>query len=127
MSADTPGAAQTNSNVKAVNVVMATGQPLGAGDVFKPNSGWEDFLTQRAVADLAHQYADYNFTPPTQDVHETVTKPHLWLITQQGLVLLFPPLSFGGTYDMAGAQVTIPWSDLRPYLNPAAPAPIRQS
>lgn len=125
MNADTPGAAQNNTNVKAVNVVMATGQPLSAADVFKPNSGWENFLTQRAVADLAHQYADYNFTPPSRDVHETVTRPNLWLITAQSLVLLFPPLSFGGSYDMASAQVAIPWTDLRPYLNPNAPAPIR--
>jgi hypothetical protein len=28
---------------------------------------------------------------------------------------------------MGGADVTIPWADLRPYLNPAAPLPIRPS
>ncbi len=123
---DTPGAAQTNTNVKAVNVLMAEGRTLTAADVFKPNSGWEDFITQRAVADIARQFRDYdNFSPPVRDVHETATKPHLWLITQQGLTLLFPPLSFGGSYDMAGAEVSIPWADLRPYLNPNAPAPIR--
>ena len=52
-------------------------------------------------------------------------QPHLWLITEQGLVLMFPPLSFGGSHADGGIEVTIPWTDLRPYLNPAAPAPIR--
>lgn len=124
-SSDTPSTAQTSTNVKAVTVVMATGQALGAADVFRAGSGWEDFLTRRAIHDLAATYADYNFAPPERDVHETVTKPHLWLITEHALVLLFPPLSFGGSYDMGDTQVTIPWSELRRYLNPNAPSPIR--
>ena len=37
----------------------------------------------------------------------------------------FPPYSFGAPYVMGGTDVTIPWADLRPYLNPAAPLPIR--
>ncbi len=68
---------------------------------------------------------DYRISPPERDVRETATKPHLWLITEQGLTILFPPYSFGGPYALGGAEVTIPWADLRPYLNPAAPAPIR--
>ena len=46
------------------------------------------------------------------------------LITERGLVILFPPYSFG-PYALGGAEVTIPWRDLAPYLNPAAVAPIR--
>jgi hypothetical protein len=49
----------------------------------------------------------------------------LWLVTERGLVLLFPPLSFGGSHADGSVEVTIPWADLRQYLNPAAPAPIR--
>jgi hypothetical protein len=52
-------------------------------------------------------------------VQESVTKPHLWLITEQGLTLLFPPYSFGAPYVMGGTEVSIPWADLRQYLNPA--------
>jgi len=65
--------------------------------------------------------------PPERDVQESATKPHLWLINEQGLTLLFPPYSFGAPYVMGGTEVSIPWADLRPYLNPAAPAPIRPS
>jgi len=58
-------------------------------------------------------------------VRESATKPHLWLITEAGLVILFPPYSFGGSHAMGGAEVAIPWKDLAPYLNPNAPRPIR--
>ena len=126
LSDDTPAAAQTNTNLKAVNVVMATGAPLAATDVFRANSGWEDFITQRAVRDIARRYREYdNFSPPVRDVHETATKPELWVITERGLTILFPPLSFGGDYAMGSTDVTIPWTDLRRFLNPNAPAPIQ--
>lgn len=124
---DTLGAGRGNSDTRAVNVVMTTGQPLTAENVFRAGSGWQDFITARAVRDITAQYRnDYpGFAPPERDVHETATKPHLWLIKEEGLVLLFPPLSFGGSYDMVGTEVAIPWADLRRYLNPTAPLPIR--
>jgi hypothetical protein len=125
MAADTLGAAHPNGSSKAVTVLMTEGRLLTEEDVFRPDTGWEDFLTERAVREIARQYRDEEFTPPERDVRETATKAHLWLVTDRGLTLLFPPYSFGGPYVMGGAEVTIPWADLRPYLNPAAPAPIR--
>lgn len=127
LSQDTLGAANVTNTVKAVTVLMTEGRALTAADVFMPTSRWQDFITTRAVAELSRQFSDYPNFPPRRDVYETATKPHLWLITERGLVLLFPPLSFGGSHADGGAEVTIPWADLRPYLNPAAPAPIRPS
>lgn len=125
MSQDTLGAAHPNNTSKAVTVLMRTGQPLAEGDVFRANSGWQDFITRRAVQTITQQFAEEGFAPPERDVRETATKPHLWLITEEGLVLLFPPYSFGGPHVLGGAEVRIPWADLRAYLNPNAPAPIR--
>lgn len=119
------GAAHPNSTSKAVTVVMSTGQPLAVGDVFRANSGWQRFLTERAMRELTRQFAEYQFAPPEGDVRESATKPHLWLITENALVVLFPPYSFGGPYALGGAEVSIPWSELRQFLNPNAPAPIR--
>mgnify|MGYP000054459911 CR=1 FL=1 len=127
MSSDTLGAAHGNSTFKAVTVLMTEGRALAAGDVFVPNSGWERFLTQRAVTEISRQFREDGFRPPERDIQESVTKPHLWLISEQGLTLLFPPYSFGAPYVMGGTEVLIPWADLRAYLNPAAPAPIRPS
>lgn len=126
-SADTLGAAHGSSTSKAVNVLMQAGRPLQEADVFQPNSGWQQFLTERAVAAISRQFREDGFVPPARDVQESATKPHLWLIREDGLMLLFPPYSFGAPYVMGGTEVLIPWSDLRPYLNPAAPAPIRPS
>lgn len=127
VSEDALGAAHPNGTYRAVTVLMSEGRALTEGDVFKPNSGWQQFVTQWAVRDLTHQFSDYQFTPPERDVQESATKPHLWLVTARGLTILFPPYSFGGAYALGGAEVTIPWGDLAPYLNPSAPAPIRPS
>ena len=126
ISADSISAANATNTVKAVTVVMSDGgRLLTEGDVFRANSGWQDFITDRAVQRIAREFPDYTNFPPRRDVYETATKPHLWLITEQGLVMMFPPLSFGGSHADGGIEVTIPWTDLRRYLNPAAPAPIR--
>jgi hypothetical protein len=125
MSADTLGAAHPNGASRAVTVLMGEGRALTEADVFQPNSGWQRYVTVRAVREIARQYREDGFAPPERDVQETATKAHLWLITEQGLTMLFPPYSFGAPYVMGGTEVTISWAELRPYLNPAAPAPIR--
>ncbi|WP_395647086.1 RsiV family protein [Terricaulis sp.] len=126
VSEDQLGSAHPNNSFRAVTVMMDEGRPLTETDVFKPDSRWQDFITRRAVADITQQFREEGFTPPERDVRETAIKPHLWLITERGLVILFPPYSFG-PYALGGAEVTIPWRDLAPYLNPAAVAPIRPS
>lgn len=117
-------AATPSSTLRAVNVVMRERRPLTEEDVFQPDSDWRRFITDRAVAEIARQFSDYRDFPPRRDVFETATKPHLWLINERGLTLLFPPLSFGGSHVDGATQVLIPWAELRPYLNPQAPAPI---
>lgn len=124
VSEDQLGSAHPNNSFRAVTVLMGEGRALTENDVFKPNSGWQNFITRRAVADITQQFREEGFTPPERDVRETAIKPHLWLVTERGLVILFPPYSFG-PYALGGAEVTIPWRDLAPYLNPAAVAPIR--
>ena len=115
----------TSSTLRAVNVMMAEGRELTENDVFAPNSGWQDYITNRAVAAIAKAYPDYPNFPPRRDVSDTATKPHLWLIKEHELVLMFPTLSYGGSQADGPVYVSIPWRDLRPYLNPAAPLPIR--
>lgn len=127
ISTDMLGAAHPNNTTKSVTVLMEEGRALAAADVFRANSGWQNFLTERSMTALTREFSDYGFEPPERDVRESATKPHLWLITEDALVILFPPYSFGGPHALGGAEVSIPWGDLRQYLNPAAPAPIRPS
>lgn len=127
MSQDSLGGAHPSTSAKAVTVMMEEGRALTAADVFRAGSGWERFLTQRAVREITSEFRDYGFVPPERDVRETATKPHLWLVTEEGLTIIFPEYSFGGPYALGSIDVSIPWTELRPYLNPQAPAPIRAS
>ena len=124
ISSDTLGVAHPNNSTKAVTVDMDTGEPITANTVFQAGSGWQDFITERAVSTIAAQFEDWDFYPPQRDVRESATKPHLWLISQEGLTILFSPYSFGGSHAMGDVEVTISWADLAPYLNPDAPQPI---
>jgi len=122
-------AANVTKTMRAVTVIMTDGRPLAVDDVFRAESGWQDFVTTRAIERISRELPEYP-APPRRDVYETVTKPHLWLITEENLVLLFPPLSITGwshADPAGGLEVAIPWSELGAYLNPAAPAPIRPS
>lgn len=117
-------AATPSSTLRGINVLMKARRPITDADVFRADSGWQRFIADRAVREISRQFSDYQDFPPERDVYETATKPHLWLISERGLTLLFPPLSFGGSHVDGATEVTIPWADLRPYLNPSAPAPI---
>ncbi len=117
-------AATPSSTLRAINVLMKERRPITEADVFRADSGWQRFISDRAVREISRQFSDYQNFPPERDVYESATKPHLWLLSERGLILLFPPLSFGGSHVDGATEVTIPWADLRPYLNPAAPAPI---
>lgn len=110
--------------VQAVTVNMREGAALTEADVFRPGSGWENFLTRRAVVALTRAFQGTDFVPSEADVRETVTKPPQWLVTENALVILFPPYSFAGPQVDGGQEISILWSDLRAYLNPNGPRPI---
>jgi uncharacterized protein len=120
------GAPHGTVELRAVTVNMRAGAPLSAADVFRTGSGWENFVTRRVLVDLTRQMESAEFVPSERDVRETVTKPQNWLVTENAMVLLLAPLSFAGPQVDGGQEIAIPWSQLRPYLNPQAPAPIRQ-
>ena len=83
--------------------------------MFRADSGWQNFITERAVADISREFRDYPISPPRRDVYETATKPHLWLITERGLDADFPAaLVRRLDTPIGGIEVTIPWADLAP-------------
>jgi hypothetical protein len=123
----TVGAVGPNRSMRAVTIDMRTGDALAAGDVFKGGSGWPDFLTRRAVRDLAAQLKQEDDTaqaPSPDDVRAAASNPSNWFITDKALVLLFPPLSLGSAV-IGEHEVSISWRELRPFLNPNGPGPIR--
>jgi hypothetical protein len=135
----TVGAAGPNTSMKAVTINMRTGQPLTAQDVFKPGSGWEKALADKAMVSLARQLVEIEAIAkrrrpadqiklaeeviPRSDLSDAVVKPHLWLIAPSGLKILFPQGTFGAR-ALGDFEVDIPWAELSAFTNPAAPAPI---
>lgn len=129
---NTIGAAHPNTAIEAVNVVMKTGKPLEAADVFKPGADWQKLLTDRAMKGIAAQLVEREVIRRPREaaamvdqkaIGDAVQKPRLWLVNDAALVLLLPEGTFGpraiGDYEVA-----VPWADLAALLNPAAPAPI---
>lgn len=92
-------------------------EPLTADDFFAFDSGWRSFLAQRCEEDLKRQ-APRN---PIMDgvVIEIASDPTNWTLGTKDLSISFPPGSIGG-YSF---EVSIPWSELKPYLRPDAPFP----
>lgn len=120
------GAAHPNNGERAVNAIMPQAAVLRPETAFRANTRWQDALTARAAAKLDAAFEEFGVGPPDpSDVRDTATKAHNWVVTQDALILLFPPYSVG-PHALGGHEVSIPWSDLRPYLNPSAPAPFGQ-
>jgi hypothetical protein len=123
----TIGAAHGNGSVQGVTVLMGKGATLTAEDVFKPNSGWENLVTKGAMKVLKPKFKEMEISegPELSAVKDTATKAHNWVITTEGLKVLFSPYSIG-PFAMGSMEAVIPWADLKAVLNPAAPAPITQ-
>jgi Protein of unknown function (DUF3298) len=123
------GAIRPSNDEKVVTVVMATGEPLKEADVFSaPEARWKAFIVQRVTRDLRRQFnaIDPGIELRAAEVADTATKTKNWLVTEDALVVLFPPESIG-PHALGNFEVKIPWADMKALLNPAAPAPIRRS
>jgi hypothetical protein len=126
----TVGAAHPNASVKAVTFNMRTGARLSAADMFKPRAKWQDFLAVRAARDITKQLRDQDETARAvdpSDARDAAIDPNSWFVTDKALVLLFPPGALGLATAMDAYEVSIPWRDLKPYLNPQGPGPIKSA
>jgi hypothetical protein len=128
-SENSAGSARPSNGEKVVTVIMATGEPLKETDVFSaPEARWKAVIVQRVTRDLRRQFnaLDPGIEMRPAEIADTATKTKNWLITDNALVVLFPPESIG-PHALGNFEVKIPWGDLRALLNPKAPAPIRPS
>lgn len=119
----TPGTAHPNGGVKALNVLMTTGEPLKALDIFKAGSGWEEALTDGAMAGLAPAFAELGEAPPRDRVRSAAIRPEAWIIRDGDLTLLINGDSLGGAYSIGTQEIKIPWANLQRFVRPDAPEP----
>jgi hypothetical protein len=122
-----PGAAHPSGGGEALNFLMGEGRLLEPEDVFQAGSAWEMFLVNRAAAGLEDVFAEFGAPPSAELLRDAVVKPRLWVISENGLTLLFPPYALGGPWALGAQQVRIGWAELQPYLRADAPAPFGSS
>ena len=123
------GAAHPNTDDKAINFNMKTMAPLRATDVFKQGSGWENVLAKKGADGVTKVLKAFDDSLPATEPAElraAVSDPSKWAITDKALVLLFSEEDMG-SHALGSHEVAVPWTELKAYLNPAAPAPIKAS
>jgi uncharacterized protein len=90
-------------------------------DVFLPNSGWDTWMEKRLDSYL-QQVLDSNGNDQRQykpgDLPGIVTNPADWKLEPAGFSIFFQPYQVA-CYACTPEPMTIPWSDLKPYLQPS--------
>lgn len=123
---NTVGAAHPNTMMEALNFNMKTGAPLATADLFaKP--GWEAVLARRGAEGATKQLRAMDETAgpiAAADLRAAVSNPKKWAITDQGVVLLLGEEELGA-HALGLQEVTVPWSELKPFLKPDAVGPAK--
>lgn len=116
------GAAHPNLNFIQFNWLLKEQRQLNQTDLFVTTSKWKEKLATTcdaaARAQLGDMYAD---NPPPGVIPNAmkaiVENPKSWQLDADGLTIAFEPYAVG-CHACTPSPVTIPWPDLRPYLNP---------
>jgi uncharacterized protein len=101
--------------------MLGAERALKPTDVFLPNSGWDTWMEQRLDSYLK-QVLDSNGNDQRQykpeDLPGIVTNPGDWKLAPAGFSIFFQPYQVA-CYACTPNPMTIPWSDLKPYLQPS--------
>lgn len=115
------GAAHPNLDKLQFNWLLQQRRELRAEDVFRPDSGWQKFLYERAMewlkapSQFGPKFPEIWGTPGYREdlVRKIVVNPQNWILDTNGLTLYFPPNSL--TRDDYKAD-PLPWKELTPML-----------
>lgn len=120
------GAAHPNIADLQFNWLLKEKRELQPADVFREDSGWAKFLEDFCDRDLHSQLDpeegnDYhvwgNGDTVARALHDTVVAPSSWQLDPSGLTIIFADYSVA-PHAMHPEPITVPWSDLKPMLNP---------
>jgi len=101
--------------------MLSEQRALKPEDVFLPNSGWDTWMEKRLDSYLK-QVLDSNGDDQRQyqpgDLPGIVTNPADWKLEPAGFSIFFQPYQVA-CYACTPQPLVIPWSDLKPYLQPS--------
>ena len=126
------GAAHPNHGTTQFNWMLKEQRPLKPEDLFNPQSNWKEELYDRADKHLhskldtepGSNYQTWLGKPEEmkKTVQALVTDPTRWQIDSKGITLVFNPYEVA-PYCCTPEPLTMPWTDLKPLLNPAFQIP----
>lgn len=95
--------------------------PLRPESIFNGTTEWLAYLTTRSIELVSAKNPDLgNLSQSRREVGAVVEDIERWDFRAEGLTIYFSKYDLGGS---GGYEITIPWSDLQPYLRPDAPIP----
>jgi len=111
------------------NWLLKQGRELKQDNLFQLNSGWEAWMKKR-VSQIIKDYETTEVKADPADAEETAAlaagvavESRNWQVDPKGLSLIFSEDELPYTDAVTMPEVTLPWSDLKPYLNPAFEIP----
>lgn len=105
------------------NWLLKEQREIKPDDVFRQDSNWDELLVQRCikilVKDLGQNYENSYAGPDKLPsvLHEIILDSKNWQISRKGLSIVFQDYAIAPRVLHPG-PVTIPWADLKPYLQP---------
>lgn len=114
---------------RGFNWLLKQGRELKQDNLFQPNSGWEAWMKTR-VYQIIKDYETTELKADPADAEETAAsaadvaiESRNWQVDPKGLSLIFSEDELPYTDAVTMPDVSLPWSDLKPYLNPAFEIP----
>jgi uncharacterized protein YecT (DUF1311 family) len=114
---------------RAFNWLLEQNRELKQDDLFQPNSAWEAWMKKR-VAQIVKEYEISTLKSEPSDAEEIAVsaarvaiQPRYWQIDGKGINLIFTQEELGYLTALDMPDITLPWSDLKPYLNPTFEIP----
>jgi uncharacterized protein YecT (DUF1311 family) len=114
---------------RAFNWLLKQGRELKQDNLFQPNSDWEAWMKKR----VSQIIKDYEITALEADPTEAkeiaasaasvAVQSRNWQVERKGLNLIFSQDELPYLDAVMMPDVTLPWSDLKSYLNPAFEIP----
>lgn len=113
------GAAHPFHTSRSVNFDLDAGRDLSLSDLFVPGSDYLQAISQYCIAEL--QTRNLDFSDFSSGAAPTLDNYRNWNITASGLLITFDEYQVG-PYAAGPQQVTIPYSELSPFI--LSPGPL---
>ena len=111
------GAAHPLSTSGQLHLHLPSRRPLQTSDIFQGNA-WQEGLTRLVEQALKKELTDNYSVDTLASLQAMVIQPGLWSFGKDGLTLQFNPYDVA-PYAAGAPSVTIAWSSLQAWLNPA--------